>query len=189
MLLLSENFTTICNNAYIYLDTNFFIYAQNNDEITQIIEQIKINHKATLLTINSVEYEYTRGARSIEEIKTRRNFIASIADGGVVPFTSILKKDKTADIFSAIMSKIVQRKDSDYTDYLLASALHQYKDNGQKQFILSADARAYPARLFDIAGVITASLSNNDIIHLNLINLNQEKYKKLIEIISRGTEA
>ncbi len=182
MPLLSEDFLINCENATIYLDTNIFIVAQDNDSLIDVLQRMKQQH-AALLTISSVEYEFSRGSRNLDELRTRREFVRTIASG-VLPVGKLLESDHN-DAFSAVMSIIVGKKNSDYTDYLLATALHTFHNGVSRQLVLSADARAFPTSLFDIVGVISLSGSHGEIQHINLIALNHKQYSTMTERVVR----
>ncbi len=179
MLLLSDDFINICQGATIYLDTNIFIYAQEQEDLLLLFRDLSDNHNTAFLTLSSVEYEYSRGSQSLSELRARREFIHAITRT-VMPVGKLLESDKN-DVFSAVMSIVVGKKNSDYTDYLLATALHTFNNGIDKQFVLSADARAFPMSLFDISGVVSMSLSKGEVIHLNLIALNKERYGSIME--------
>lgn len=71
MLLLSNNFEDICQNATVYLDTNIFIYAYEQEKLVELIAKLTAK-KTGFATISSVEYEFTRGSKSLREIKDRK---------------------------------------------------------------------------------------------------------------------
>lgn len=179
MLLLTEKFTEICKGATVYLDTNIFILAQEQEELLGLLGALLNNHGTALLTLSSVEYEYSRGSQSLSELRDRREFVRTLTNI-VMPVGKLLESDKN-DVFSAVMSLIVGKKNSDYTDYLLAAALHAFHNGVDRQFVLSADARAFPGSIFDIAGVISISVPKGEAIHLNLIELNRDKYGSIME--------
>jgi hypothetical protein len=180
-LILSSNFSILCRNADIYLDTNVFICAQDQPLVVDLIAQLQKEQSTGFVTLSSVEYEFTRGSHSLEEIKFRREFVRSIVDR-VLPVGKLLESDKN-DAFSAAMSTVVGSKNSQYTDYLLAVALYVYRNGINKQFVLSADVKAFPMALFDIQGVVTISRKANEITHLHLLSLNNAKYAdKLVSL-------
>ena len=92
---------------------------------------------------------------------------------------SFFESDKN-DAFSAATSLIVSKKDSTYTDFLLATALHKFSGGIEKQYVLSADTPAFPVDIFTIEGVISVRLSKGNVVHLNLISLDQSKYAAIM---------
>lgn len=178
MLLLTEDFKLLCKGAMVYVDTNVFINAQARPELLGLIGELRDDYSTAFITLSSVEYEYTRGSRTLGELKSRREFVRELVDT-VMPVNRILESDKN-DVFSATMSLIVGKKNSDYTDYLLATALHSFNNGIERHFVLSADAKAFPTSLFDICGVITISKNTEETVHLNLIELNRDKYKSIL---------
>ena len=122
MLLLSDSFADTCKDGTVYLDTNVFICAQEQLELAEIISNLTSMYKVAFVTLSSVEYEYSRGSQTLEGIKLRRQFVRSIVSN-VLPVGRVLEQEKN-DIFSAAMSLVVGKKNSQYTDYLLAVALH-----------------------------------------------------------------
>jgi hypothetical protein len=186
MLLLSDDFHKLCRGATVYLDTNIFICAQEQTKLAQLIADLQQIHKAACVTLSSVEYEFTRGSQSLEEVKTRRLFVRNLAKV-VMPIGKLLENDKN-DAFSAAMSLVVGAKNSQYTDYLLAVALHAYRNTIVRQFVLSADARAFPLTLFDIEGSVTVARKNNEVAHLNLVSLNERKYARILQRLQTNTD-
>lgn len=183
MLLLSDNFYELCNGATVYIDTNIFIYAQEQAALAQLIADLQQKHKTACVTLSSVEYEVTRGSQSLVEVQARRAFVRNLVQR-VLPVGQLLENDKN-DAFSAAMSLVVGRKDSQYTDYLLAVALHVFGGALERQFILSADARAFPLELFSIVGVVTLARKNSEVTHLHLIELSQDKYAGILDSLKK----
>lgn len=179
MLLLSDNLRSLCHKATVYLDTNVFLYASKNQDLLELLNDLANNYETAFCTVSSVEYEFTRGSTTLEELETRKEFIRGLANR-VIPVGNLLESDRN-NVFSAAMSLCMNRKDSQYTDFLLATCLHNF--NGmEQQYVLSADVKAFPPQLFSIRGVISLRLKNNlsELIHLNLIEIDQENYKSLI---------
>ncbi|MDB5186986.1 MAG: hypothetical protein JWM07_458 [Candidatus Saccharibacteria bacterium] len=181
MLLLSANFEQFCENATIYLDTNIFLYAFEQSALVDLIAKLTANSTA-FATISSVEYEFTRGSRSLQEIRDRKEFLRGLVHR-VMPVGNFLESDKN-DAFSAAMSLTVGKKDSQYTDFLLATVLHNYHGGIEKQYILSADIPAFPHQIFTIEGIISIRLKKGDVIHLNLISLDTKKYEGIISKVA-----
>lgn len=77
MLLLSSNFENLCKDATVYLDTNVFVYAFEQSELVDCIAKL-ISNGTALATLSSVEYEFTRGSRSLQEIKDRKEFLRGL---------------------------------------------------------------------------------------------------------------
>lgn len=103
----------------------------------------------------------------------------------VLQVGKFLESDKN-DAFSAAMSLIVSNKDSAYTDFLLATVLHNFHGGFEKNYILSVDAPAFPPDIFTIEGVISVRLKKGDIVHLNLIALDSDKYEAIMkEVLGR----
>lgn len=177
MLILSNNFKETCHQATIYLDTNVFINAFDQDHILTLIHDYTEQNHTAFVTLSSVEYEFTRGSRTLKELQDRRQFVRDLVHQ-VLPVGRFLESDKH-DVFSAAMSLVLGRKNSQYTDYLLAAALYSYR-HLEKQFILSADVKAFPLQLFSVEETVTTVNSQGEIVHLHLIRLDQEKYLKLL---------
>lgn len=140
-------------------------------------------YDAGFVTLSSVDYEFSRGAQSIDEITTRRQFIRSLVSR-LMPVGGLLENPRN-DAFSVAMSLVVGRKDSQYTDYLLAVALHAYKNGITSQYVLSADIKAFPSALFTIEGVVTLSRKNGSVGHLHLIKLDEVKYSGILAKIKK----
>lgn len=177
MLLLSDKFKEVCQGATIYLDTNAFIHAFDQDDLKVLFGELALNKQVAFVTLSSVEYEFTRGARSLDELQARREFVRSLVYQ-VMPVGKLLESDKN-DAFSVVMSIVLSKKSSQYTDYLLAAALHTYNHVDQ-QFVLSADLRAFPDNIFTIHGVVTTTLRQGETVHLHLISLDYQKYTQVL---------
>ena len=181
MLLLSDKFLQLCHGAILYLDTNVFICAEENDKLVELIADLTNTHNTAFVTLQSVEYEFSRGSRSLSEITLRREFVRSLVHT-VMSVNPLLDGDRNAT-FSVAMSLVVGRGNSQYTDFLLAAALHAYDNNIERHFVLSADVKAFPADLCDIEGVVTLNRKNGDIGHLHLISLDQGRYSKILRTL------
>lgn len=85
------------------------------------------------------------------------------------------------------MSLIVNKKDSAYTDFLLATALHKFAGGIEKQYVLSADAPTFPVDIFTIEGIMSIRLSKGNVVHLNLISLDPVKYAAIVaNVLKKG---
>lgn len=182
MLLLSDNFRDICKQATLYIDTNVVVYAHEQVELLDLIGELTASGTA-FTTVTAVEYEFTRGAQSLQEIKDRKAFVRGLVHR-VIPVGQLLDSDRN-NAFSVAMSLNVGKKDSHFTDYILATALHNFSNGAEKQYVLSADVPAFPLSLFTIAGVISLSLDKGRIVHINLIELDSTKYQSIAESISK----
>ena len=72
MLLLTEDFKLLCKGAMVYVDTNVFINAQARPELLGLIGELRDDYSTAFITLSSVEYEYTRGSRTLGELKSRK---------------------------------------------------------------------------------------------------------------------
>jgi hypothetical protein len=182
MLLLSDNFRNICKKATLYLDTNVVIYAHEQVELVDLIGDLT-NNGTAFTTVSAVEYEFTRGAQSLQEVKDRKAFVRGLVHR-VIPVGQLLDSDRN-NAFSVAMSLNVGRKDSHFTDYILATALHNFGGGAEKQYVLSADIPAFPLSLFTISGVISLGLNNGRVVHVNLIELDKDKYRSVAQAIAK----
>lgn len=72
------------------------------------------------------------------------------------------------------MSLLVNKRDSDYTDFLLASCLHTYGNSFEKCYLMTADKRSMPLKIFDIIGTITTVNNSSDISVFYIYELNKD---------------
>jgi predicted nucleic acid-binding protein len=185
MLLLSSDFKSLCENATIYLDTNVFIYAFEKDELVDLLVTLKVEKGSTLATVSSVEYEFTRGSQSLQEVLEKREFLSQIVEK-VISVGSLLE-DRSNDVFSTAMSLVVNKKSSQYTDYLLATLLHKFsRRDTEKHYVLSGDVPAFPNDMFNIEGIVSIRLKRGDVMHLNLISLNMKKYEGILSAVNKN---
>lgn len=193
-LLLTQGLQKKIDSTFTFLDTNVFIYARDEADLLSFL----VGSRSTFATIAPVEYEFTRGAKSIEEVVERRTFMRSISPM-VLPLDTILtghhkSKDKiieyqeAMDLFSTVMSTVVSKRNSQYVDYLLAITALTYSKSSKenKRYILSGDAKGFPLTLFDVEGSIgfvSGKGNEKSILTLYLFSIDPNKYKSIANSI------
>ena len=168
-LLFSTNNVKI-DNKFVFLDTNIFVYASENDAFKNWL----INNKEG----NKVSFEYTRNCKNSVQIAKKRALIKLLAPTSI-PSSQLFDLE-----FSMIMSKIVSDKNCQFADFLLASALMKYsiKREDDLCYLLTADIKAFTSNLFKIEGILNISVKSN-MVAIYLISFNKEEYIKELENI------
>lgn len=178
MLLQSEGVDDLLKKSTVFLDTNVFYVAQENEEFLEFL-YAKNNDDTALVTINSVVYEYTRGSSTVEELRERTDFINGIVKI-VKPINQVIESERN-NVFSLVMSLVTRSQDSQYTDYILASMLNMFRGTPEKCYVLTSDAKAFSRDIFNVIGSITVDRRDKSLNHQCLIELDEDKYQSLIE--------
>ncbi len=176
-LLFSTNNVKI-DNKFVFLDTNIFVYASENNTFKKWLINNKEKNGVSFTTIDIVSFEYTRNCKDSLQIAKKRELINLLAS---VPIQS----NQFFDIeFSMIMSKLVSDKNCQFADFLLASALMKYSKNREDNqcYLLTADIKAFTSNLFKIEGILNISVKSN-MVAIYLISFNKEEYIKELEKI------
>lgn len=177
-LLFSTNNIKI-NNKFVFLDTNIFVYASENDTFKDWIINNKEKNGVSFTTIDIVSFEYTRNCKDSSQIAKKRALIKLLAPTSI-PSSQLFDLE-----FSMIMSKIVSDKNCQFADFLLASALMKYSKNREDDlcYLLTADIKAFTSNLFEIKGILNISVKSN-MVAIYLISFNKEEYIKALENIT-----
>lgn len=183
MLLLSEKFEETVARSTLFIDTNIFINAQVNEELRKFLIDLKnkpSSSKTAIVTLRAVLYEYTRGSQSLNQLKSRHDFVELMTDD-ILSMSKIVESSDKNNIFSLVMSLTTSKKNSQYTDFILASMLNMFSSSSDDCYILSSDSRAFSDEIFNVVGTIFIDKSVNDKRHLYLIELDIQKYNNLIQ--------
>lgn len=153
-ILPSTGLISLLTGKIIFLDTNVFVGALLSDDLALLLADLRSSQQSQVLTISSAVYEFTRGSKTLEEFNDKREFVNGLTDR-VISVGRLLENPKN-DVFSLVMSRMVSSKDSDYTDFLLATCLYQYS-RLEKVYLITSDLRSMPRDIFDVVGSITCS--------------------------------
>ena len=132
--------------GYIFLDTNVFIAALEDEEFLKFVLELRKDHHV-LFTIPQVIYEFGRGSNNIDHYNTRVRFIDSIVDT-VFPIDKYLESGRHIE-FSLLMRKLVSK--GEYIDFLLC--LCTYVMPGA--YLFTGDHKAMTLSLFNRDQIIT----------------------------------
>lgn len=178
MLLQSEGIDGLLKKSTVFLDTNTFLIAQENEEFLEFL-YTKNNDDTALVTVNSVVYEYTRGSVTVDELQERRDFVNGIVET-IKPINKVIESDKN-DVFSLVMSLVTRSQNSQYTDYILASMLNMFRGTPESCYVLTSDTKAFSRDIFNVVGSITLDRRDKSLNHQCLIELDESKYRSLIK--------
>lgn len=178
-ILPSTGLISLLQNKTIFLDANVFIGALCSDSFVIQLVELREKNDAEFLTISSAVYEFTRNSKSLAEFNDKRNFVNDLVNR-VISVGPLLENPQN-DVFSLVMSKLVSGKDSDYTDFLLATCLYQYSKLDDV-YLLTSDLRSMPRDIFDVRGSIT-SVDKQLMRHYVVYSLNKKNFASLVETI------
>lgn len=153
-ILPSTGLTSLLVGKILFLDTNVFVGALLCDDLALFLADLRKSSESQVLTVSSAVYEFTRGSKTLEEFNDKREFVNDLTDR-VMPVGPLLENSKN-DVFSLVMSRMVSSRDSDYTDFLLATCLYQYS-RLESVYLMTSDVRSMPRNIFDVVGSVTCS--------------------------------
>jgi hypothetical protein len=171
-ILPSTGLDELLSGKVLFLDTNVFIGASLSGELSGWLAALLADKGCEILTISSVSYEFARGSKTLEEFNTRRKFINDLTK--IIPVGRLLENDNN-NVFSLVMSRLVSARDSDYTDFLLATCLYQYSKL-ETVYLMTADVRSMPRAIFDVKGNITCVDSKDNMGHYVIYCLNKDNF-------------
>lgn len=172
--------STLINNlkdSNLFLDANVFIGALSpNSPIADLLKNLSLNDCA-FLSIQSVLFEFTRGADSIETFNKRSKFITEDLKTTIYPIEKEL--DKLEDLI-VVLQKI--KSDASYTDFLLTACLYKFP----KAFLLTENHKDFPLEILDRKHLITID-TGRQIRNYAIYQFSLEKYSKAAENILKET--
>lgn len=156
-----EELATTLREKYIFLDTTAYVAALNyQEEFGSLFSKLRSEY-CELITIPSVQFEFTRGSDSITTYNIRTQFIKELS--AIFPIEKMLDGLEN-DIIT--MQKYMD-KNASYTDFLLAMCLRKFPGS----YLLTENHSHIPQAIFDREFVITlnttALIRNHGIYSLN----------------------
>lgn len=182
-ILPSMGLTSLLSDRILFVDTNVFVGAANSDELLSFLVDLRQKESCQVLTISSAIYEFTRGSKTLAEFNNKREFVNDLTDR--VISVGPLLENPTNDVFSLVMSRLVNSKDSDYTDFLLATCLYQYS-RLEEVYLMTSDIRSMPRNIFDVVGGVTCVDAESNLRHYIICRLNRDCFAKAAENISKS---
>ena len=154
----------------------------NHEEFLEFLYDKNAGNTA-LVTVSSVVHEYTRGSSTVSELRERREFIEGIVEE-IQPIHQVIESGYN-DVFSLVMSLVTRAKDSQYTDYILASMLHMFRGTPETCYVLTSDSKAFSMDIFNINGSVTLDRRGGSIGNQYIIGLDRNKYNALLQNVTK----
>ena len=136
------DFISKIKNKHLLLDTNVFIDTSLHEEkFGKFLNELK-NNGVTLLTLEVVMIEFTKGAPTKEKFNTKKTTVEKIVDTYLPLTKEILENSsKLAKLYGE------EGKGTNIVDFLLGGALVQYED---KLLLMTKDIKDFPAKIFKL---------------------------------------
>lgn len=172
-VLYSTDLISTLSNKLLFVDTNVFIGASICNELVVLLSELREKYACNIYTVSSVVYEYTRGSSSLSEFNDRRAFVSKQVDK-VISVGRLLENGQS-DVFSLVLASLIGKKDSAYTDFLLATCLYQFS-KVESVYLMTADQLSMPRAIFDVVGVITCNDEKGKLVHYGIYVLNWNNF-------------
>ena len=169
MVLTPQNLTSRLEHQTLFLDTNVFSVAYRYSELVDFLDDLR-NHDCALVTIPSVEFEVTRGSSSLTIFNARAKALKKL-----ITYIDPMLFIDDVDDFSVVMANLQKPEKSQYTDFLLAACLYQFRTS--KPRLMTSDIASMPPSIFDREFVVTSE-NHNEIINYGIFSLNDANYEK-----------
>lgn len=176
MILQEPNLKELLSNSNIFIDTNVFSAAFRDEEFFNWLFDIR-GEGRSLLTIESVLFEVTKGSTDLDTYNGRREVVQGLVDK-IVPLENWMN---SIDEFTLVMAK-QPKPTKEYTDFLLAACLYKYGDNIITNYLLTSDQKALPVSLFKREAVVTLA-NDTQITNFCLYSFNSIAFIKAAEKI------
>lgn len=133
------------HSYHLILDTNVFLHAVENPEFYALLLELKRGGCA-FMTITSVVFEFSRGAKTVEEYNWYVDYINNL---GVIVYKTVedrIAADKAFSVLLQTECKKTGNKPS-YTDFLLLLLLHKYSHSNI--YLMTSNYKDIPMNVFD----------------------------------------
>lgn len=177
-LLRSPNLTHNLNGVHLLLDTTSIINASKSNEFLALLT--KLSHGGCdLVTIPSVVYEFSRGARTMAEYNEYLQFIAALK---LTVLNSIEASfDAQMRVFLVAYHKAFSgksdKKAPSYTDSLLCMMAYKYRTSGM--LLMTANHRDIPESMFERTELITIDVKG-ELRNEAIYRLTESRFKNLL---------
>jgi hypothetical protein len=135
------------SSSYVFLDTNVFLCAINNDGFYSFL--LRLHDKGcALVTTQSVIFEFSRGAKSVEEYNWYVDYINNL---GVTVYGQAEKELQSDKAFSVLLQAECKKYGSkaSYTDFLLLMMLHKFVHTPDRVYLMTSNYKDVPTNLFE----------------------------------------
>lgn len=136
------DFYQILKNRHLLLDTNVFIDASGSPgEFAKFFNNLKDNG-VTLVTLNAVAIEFTRGASTNIRYEEKNQYLNNIIDA-YLPVNEEIYKNAS----KLVESYKEEGKDVSIVDFLLGGTLIKY---GENISLMTKDVKDFPQNIFKL---------------------------------------
>lgn len=134
-------------NSYVFLDTNVFFHAVDNEDFYSFLLTLH-NKGCALVTIQSVIFEFSRGAKTVEEYNWYIDYINNLGVAVYGQAETELQRNKAFSVLLQAECKKYGSKAS-YTDFLLLLMLHKFIHTPDRVYLMTSNYRDVPTTLFE----------------------------------------
>lgn len=169
----TDNTSSNLINKHILIDTNFIIDAHRHKDIFKELLSMFDKYQCTLVSINAVLYEFTKGRDNQGDYEKLVQFYSSIIKSNL-PIDHRIYENISS--LSQVLRKRAQQLS--YTDILLLSTLMRYVNSDM--YLLSRDRSDIPTYLFPIKQVIALDTGQGNCFY-SLYTFDKDVYAETLE--------
>ena len=178
-LLYSEDFRSN-SRQYLIIDSTALIDASRQEEfLTLLFEKVNSeDYGCSFITSPSVVYEFTRYARSREQLLKLKEILNLL---NIVEWNPMKLNDDEREVFNFIYNLESTRNAKtgpSYTDAQLCLLAYHFREHGVG--ILTANHKDFPRSIFDRNDLITVDVGG-ELRTQAIYDFNQDKYDKLLD--------
>lgn len=174
-------------NPIILLDTCVLVDASKSEGFLHFLID-GLSEKAAFATIQSVQYEFMRGAKDLRQWSKHEEFISNL-NIEMLPNAENMTRREKAKTFLAIYNKCLlgdkakNEKGPSYTDSLICLASYMY--NNSNIWLMTANYKDVPLRIFDRKYVISIDM-DKEVRTESLYKFNEEKFEREAKNFLKG---
>lgn len=166
------------SNSHLLLDANVLFHAVQNEDFFDLLVTMHTKGCA-FLTIQSVVFEFARGAKSIEQFNWYIDFINLLGIQVHKDVESLITKDRA---FAVLLQTHTSqsKKGISYTDFLLLMLLHKFAHLSDKINLMTANYTDVPLKIFDRKDIIALEYDGG-VQSQALYQISQSKIDSLVK--------
>lgn len=178
-LLHSEHLADDLSSKYLILDSTSLINASQSDDFLTLLVEIK-KAGCSFMTIPSVVHEFTRGAKTIEQLNKQLGMIEELKVAVMPRLEESIKGAERIFLqaYNIEASGGRTEKGPSYTDSLLCLLAYKYRTNSV--LLMSANHKDIPASIFDRENFITLEASGTFRTE-GIYKLSDSKFGKVLD--------
>lgn len=174
-ILHDPNLVSSLNHKWLFLDANSFVAAlYYNDPFGNLLIDLK-NQGCALVTIPSVLFEFTRGAKSVKDFIKRSNFIQNLAT--IYPIQNHLEQLME---FTVVCQRV--NPQISFTDFLLIACLYKFPNS----YVLTENHKDFSLDILERQFIITFD-TGKDVRNHAIYRLSKIKFNKAVAAILKSS--